>query len=212
MNAILQPNDEYRVLRDEMLNLFTRVLIVFAATVAAFVTLTLKGLDQGDQLKGGLILLLAIVIVVAAILLSLEFYQNLYSIGSYICVYFEEPSAGWHIRSRHMRIVLRERPIGKKLIWLEKVNEPGTLSFAYLIMVTSLPLLFFLHFGIPRCGTNWIVASLLFVFWIGAIVLLCFLRKVYREGSENWVARWSAYKADYPQSKLKDICSNVKAS
>jgi hypothetical protein len=212
MSGGLQCKEEYRALRDEMLNFFTRVLVLFAASVAAFVTLTLKGLEQSDQWKGGLIFLLAILILLVAILLSLEFYRNLYSIGSYICVYFEDPNAGWHIRSRHMRLILKKKNVGGELNYLEKVNEPRTLSFAYFLMVTSLPILFFLHLGKPKCEAYYLLVSLLvIVSWVVTIVLIwCFLWNVYEDESTKGVARWSAYKIDCPEPKLEDICGNVR--
>ena len=205
MNTAVEPNDEYKVLRDEMLNLFTRIFLVFGAEVAAVISLFMTSIGKTDPLNSGLILLLAALLVVAGLLLSLEFYQNLYSIGSYICVYFEDPNVGWHMRSRHMRIELKHKKLKTELSWIEKINEPRTLSVAYALMIVSLPAMQLTRFGVPQSATGRIVLTAIILLCGAAIYLLWHLRKVYTQGSLKWIERWSNYKKLHPSVGLADL-------
>lgn len=200
-----EMRDEYKVLRDEMLNLFTRALAVFAGSVGAYVPLWLKGIDECNTFKGGVILLLAVGVLVAATLLILEFYQNAYAIGSYIIIYMEADNPGWHMRSRHMRIGLRDKSLETPLTWIEKVNEPRTMAFSYSIMFTLLLLVVCYRLYLFQSAANNVLNLLIVLLWLFAMFLLRHMQNAFTTGAPKWTKRWHIYKQKFPSVALQDL-------
>lgn len=188
---MIEAKDEYKVLRDEMLNLFTRVLVVLVAMFTAYATLSSKALDQSDPKMMLVVLLVLSMFLVVGVLLILAFYSSIYSIGSYIAIYFEGETAGWHMRSRHMRILLPDAHPNEPLRLIERINEPRTVSFAFFVMFLSLPAQFAWRFGIS--GQYGAFSILLAVFFFGCW-LTWVLQYVYTKGAKKWMRRWSSYK------------------
>jgi hypothetical protein len=188
---MIEDKEEYKALRDEMINLFTRVFVVLVAIFTAYATLSLKAIEQSDPKQMLAVLLVLSAFLVVGILLILAFYSNIYSIGSYIAVYFEGGKAHWHLRSRHMRILLANAHPNDPVPAIERINEPRTVSFAFFTMFLSLPLQFSWRFGIcAQCiGFVTLVAVFLFGCW-----LTWSLQQAYTGGAKRWMRRWSSYK------------------
>jgi hypothetical protein len=201
--------DEYKALRDEMLNLFTRVLFVFGGSVAAFVPLSLKAIEADDPLKAGLILLSAGAVLVAAVLLTMNFYQNIYSIGSYICVYLEQKAKdnepGWHLRSRYMRIFLPNEPLGSPLRWFEQINEPLTLALSYAVMIILLFSVLIYRLFTCHVAALFLVYFAVFAVLVVAGTLLWYSRMSFPKGSQTWIQRWKNYKKNRPKISVDDL-------
>lgn len=190
---MVEDKDEYKALRDEMLNLFTRVFVVLVAIFTAYITLSLKAIDQYDPKQMLLILVILSAFLILGILLILAFYSNIYSIGSYIAIYLEGDKVRWHLRSRHMRIFLTNTHLNDPVPAIERMNEPKTVSIAFYMMFFSLPIQFVMHFGQSVVYIHWyyflvLVATVFFGCWLTRN-----LSQSYVSGAKRWMRRWHRY-------------------
>jgi hypothetical protein len=137
---MIKPQDEYKALRDEMMNLFTRVWVVLVAMLTAFGTLSLRAHDRDDE-QVLVVLLILSVCLIAGVISIITLYNNIYSIGSYIAVFLDGPGH-WHLRSRDMRIQLMADRLSDPVSFTERINEPKTVSLVLFAMFSSLPVQF----------------------------------------------------------------------
>jgi hypothetical protein len=196
------PRDEYKSLRDEMVQLFNRAFVVLAAEIAAFTTLAWRGLEAGPA-SAFWLAFLSQLLLLAGLGLSLMLYQHIYNIGSYILVFHESGKAegatgrsGWHARRRVFRLVTDD--MGGH--WYERLTETRTTSAAYGVILAANVVL-----GLRGLPPDLINPS----FWptiqavgLWALTGLCAwllwaLAQTYRSGARAWVKRWREFAAKF---------------
>jgi len=198
---------EYAALRGEMMNLFSRILVVLVAMFTAYASLIIRSVEASSANQTVFFLLLLSILLSVGNLLVIAFYSNVYSIGSYISLYIEDSDPGWHLRSRYMRIKLANTGLDAPTSAIERINEPKTVSYAFLLMFLSLPIVFLWKYEVSNHQCAFYL--LMMAFLIGCC-LTWSLSRAFTVGSPNWTKRWMAYKAMIEEEGEPTVKSIVK--
>lgn len=196
----VDPSDEYKTLRDEMISIFQRIFLVFTAEVAANVLLTLTFLNARNDLSlKGLLALFVGLLLMVGLFLSIILYRAIYRVGSYIVVYLEDED-GWHYRMRDVFGALKEGTgFSSRLAWHEKLTEPGAIAASYAVMALSqlvMAVSVLMKLPHPLCAGGAIVQGIVFLLLAAGLFALV---GTYRKSSKLWENRWLEYKNRPPR-------------
>jgi hypothetical protein len=188
--------DEYKSLRDEMLQHGNRVYVILAAEFAAVATLAWRGMAGATEHRVWL-MLISQCFVVVGLWLTLLAYQHLYIAGSYLCVFHEIDTPGWHLRRRDSVW----RTLRKTTYWFERLHEPRAIGCAYaMLMLVNVAI------GFQAIGTIELVLPsqsdfvLTFqAFSLAGITIVAFLAVCALDRSYHWTAKrllidWMRYR------------------
>lgn len=201
--APINPEAEYKALRDEMMHLLNRIFVLLAAMVGGSIVVFYRALELRNTWSAlGLVLALCGTLAVA-IVLTYKMHEHIDKIRFYILVYHEPDSGGWHSRVAEFnkyRKGLPDLPRTHKLIFSS--SDLGTISLLYVVLVLIaagmvsifLPIIFESYFCRLNIG-RWSAFAIVFVpLAILFLALLRSLRSGYNTGFASMERWWRDFK------------------
>jgi hypothetical protein len=204
----INPEVEYKSLRDEMVGTLNRVFMVLAAEIAVFGTVLARTLGETDPILKAVAFAVVGIFLLFGIALTASLYSHLYMVGSYIVVYLEDSAPGCHMRIRHLRMNFDALKLAAPLGWVHRMWEAYLIGVIYFGMAVLLLLLCGATFGVHSWPFR---AQVVLALLSGAGLL--WLKAVYRTASGRWTTRWRTYKdRGYEETARKDLGLDSSAS